>query len=42
MTWPEGIAIALGAITALLITPHQHRSTTDPPENPQDGERHDR
>lgn len=41
MTWPDGIAAALGLIAALLITIHQHneyRSTTAEAD-PQDGER---
>lgn len=39
MTWPALIAAAIGITAALLITHHQHRSTTAPPKNPQDGER---
>lgn len=38
MTWPDLIAAAIGILTAYLITRHQHRSTTAPPKNPQDGE----
>jgi hypothetical protein len=40
MTWPEGIATAIGILAALLITrhQHQHRSTTEQAA-PQDGER---
>jgi len=39
LTWPDGIAAALGLTTALLITHHQHqqRSTTEQVD-PQDGE----
>ncbi|WP_329376188.1 hypothetical protein [Streptomyces sp. NBC_01483] len=41
MTWPDGIAAAVLTAIAFLITHHQHqpRSTTAPPQNPQDGER---
>lgn len=38
MTWPGGIALAVGIITALLITIHQHRSSTAQHTKPQDGE----
>jgi hypothetical protein len=41
MTWPDGIAVAIGILTALLlVTPHRHsnRSTTEQHQHPQDGE----
>ncbi|MFE9812357.1 hypothetical protein [Streptomyces sp. NPDC005548] len=40
MTWPDGIAAAIGILTAyLLATPHRHthRSTTSK-NTPQDGD----
>jgi hypothetical protein len=30
MTWPDGIAAVALIVFALLITRHQHRSTTQP------------
>lgn len=39
MTWPAGIAAAILTAFALLITIHQHRSTTEQHTDPQDGER---
>jgi hypothetical protein len=36
VTWPDGIATAILTAFALLITLHQHRSTTE--QDPQDGE----
>jgi hypothetical protein len=39
VTWPDGIALACGAIAAYLIARHQHRSTTAQQQpDPQDGE----
>jgi len=41
VTWPAGIAAALGILTAYLIACHQHtesRSTTEQHHHPQDGE----
>jgi hypothetical protein len=40
VTWPDRIAAAIGILTALLITLHQHnhRSTTAQHQHPQDGE----
>ncbi|HEY3479741.1 MAG TPA: hypothetical protein VGL02_12665 [Streptomyces sp.] len=35
MTWPEGIALAIGILTAYLLN-HHPRSTTEQPD-PQDG-----
>ena len=41
MTWPEGIALAIGTLTAYLITRRQHqtphRSTTKQHTHPKDG-----
>lgn len=42
MTWADAIAIGCGVLTGLLITLHQHhehRSSTAPHTEPQDGER---
>jgi hypothetical protein len=40
VTWPDGIAAAVLTAFALLITHHQHnhRSTTEQHQHPQDGE----
>lgn len=38
MTWADGIAAAILTTFALLITLHQHRSTTTEQPDPQDGE----
>lgn len=38
MTWPEGIALAIGILTAYLLN-HPNRSTTEQQHpDPQDGE----
>ena len=38
LTWPEGIATAIGIASALLITLHQHKHRSTTEQDPQDGE----